>query len=430
MSEAVMQGLVYFLFTCEFFFDIYFMGCVFKAKMKWSYRFILIAVMILVRVLTDNVFPVGSPLALIVLNVVYISFHIIPYSGSFWKRFGITMLLFFLELPGELATAAICNYYQIDYAVADHFYAAIIAYIFYNTLMMFGVWIVFIRKKWTKRISLFLLFPFYQMFILALFLMMRNIPLENRVIVGVSTTVFNVWLVITVIHVFQGMMERIEKEEHLEMLSKQMQYELQYYKNVEHRIEDLRDIRHDFLNQVQTTLLLLKSGEHQESVLSQRKFAEMVHDAKDAISSYYQGKWCSNPVADAIIFLKSEEAVKNDIRFEAECDLDEKLVMDNVDLCCVLGNLLDNAIEANGDAEDDRRFIHLTAAEADGKMKITCLNYTSVPPKEKQGVWITGKKDKKAHGRGLRTIEKICDKYHGSLQKKCVDNVVEITMEI
>lgn len=430
MSEIIIKSLIYVLYVSEFIFDLYFMGCVFKARKGKQYHFLAAAFMILLRIVIEQLSLVGNSNALIVINIFYIGFHIVLFSGNLAKRVGVTILLFALELVGELTAVAISSGMGLDYTGADQFYASIMAYMFYNTLMMFGVWIVFIKKKWTRRISLFLLFPVYQFFVLGLYLLMKDIPLINRVVVGALATGFNIWMVITVINVFQGMMERIETEEHLEMLSKQMQYELQYYKNIEHRIEEMRDIRHDFLNQVQASLLLVQAGEHDKTVVSQQRFEGIVEDAKTVLNGYQEGKWCANPVADAIIFLKSEEALKRGISFTAECVLGRETFMDSMDLCCVLGNLLDNAIEANGNAADSKRFVELRVTEAEGSIGITCRNYTEAEPKVKNGSWVTRKKDKKNHGRGLRTVEKICSKYNGKLEKKYLDHVVEMTMEI
>ena len=92
------------------------------------------------------------------------------------------------------------------------------------------------------------------------------------------------------------------------------------------------------------------------------EYAEKLHTR---IVSARHHRFCRNSVADVLLNAKYAEIRADGIILNARVDLPASLPMDNLDLCILLGNLLDNAIEACRRIEDaDVSHVRLTSMKA------------------------------------------------------------------
>jgi sensor histidine kinase regulating citrate/malate metabolism len=87
--------------------------------------------------------------------------------------------------------------------------------------------------------------------------------------------------------------------------------------------------------------------------------------------------------------------------------------MPYITICSLIGNILDNAIEATEKTED--KYIQLIVKGKDGECKISCENTFLEQPVFNDGKYQTSKKDKKNHGIGLSNIRDIVNEYHGTM---------------
>lgn len=119
---------------------------------------------------------------------------------------------------------------------------------------------------------------------------------------------------------------------------------------------------------------------------------------------------CENPIVDAFIASRIEDAKANDIQMEANISLPYHLCIHDPELIAIFGNLLDNAFEACLSVPIDSRFIHLTAAAQAGFLAIRMENSISEDNNLIRGVRIEGLQ----RGIGFHILENIADLHHGS----------------
>lgn len=104
-------------------------------------------------------------------------------------------------------------------------------------------------------------------------------------------------------------------------------------------------------------------------------------------------------------------AKKKNIRINATANVPKELKISDVDLCAVLGNLLDNAAESCMRVENaDERFIRLYIGTLKGQLYISVTN-AACGIKKSAGEYITSKAG--FHGYGLKQIDSIVEKYGG-----------------
>ena len=135
---------------------------------------------------------------------------------------------------------------------------------------------------------------------------------------------------------------------------------------------------------------------------------------------------------DAILNEKLYEAQSDSITTNYDVMNMEKNSIKPVDMCIILSNALDNAIEANRKIGDpDKRYIKLKMHGDETYSVISVSNPTeAVPVKINQHSYATSKKDTVNHGFGLKSIESTAKKYDGEMLTKVEDGVFTLVIKL
>ena len=91
-------------------------------------------------------------------------------------------------------------------------------------------------------------------------------------------------------------------------------------------------------------------------------------------------------------------------------------------MVAILGNLLDNSLEAMEGAEDSLRFINLTIRRINDMLIIKVENGCSSAPALADGDLQTSKTDKALHGWGLRSVRTVAERYDGTIETEYNDH--------
>lgn len=136
--------------------------------------------------------------------------------------------------------------------------------------------------------------------------------------------------------------------------------------------------------------------------------------------------WIGNSVADMLIEQKRVQAEKERIAFDIEIvPIEEWLFTDN-DTCSLLGNLLDNAIDACKRIEQNDKWILLQIEIQKNFLFIKISNSIDEMPVMKKGIPVSTKQNKKRHGYGLKSVERIVNKYNGVITFRIEQNIFEV----
>lgn len=169
---------------------------------------------------------------------------------------------------------------------------------------------------------------------------------------------------------------------------------------------EMRGYKHDFHHHLQTLKGQLEAGETARAIA----YIEQLDKNLQSVDTLLK---TGNVTVDAILSAKIAQARAEGIAVTAEANLPGELTLSDLELSIIIGNLLDNAIEACRNA-DDERFIRLSI-RMKGKMMYFYLLNSSGKKKEKVGsLFRTGKSG--AHGFGLHRAETIL-KAHGGWVK-------------
>lgn len=187
----------------------------------------------------------------------------------------------------------------------------------------------------------------------------------------------------------------------------------EYLKNVDIQYQRTRELWHDLKNHISVLEILAKEGKISEMTDYLNSFKQDVE-----IRMIPTRTGCT--AVDALLSDKLCHARRREIEvFVQVCSLSE-MSMPAVDLCAVLGNLLDNAIEACKaceacDGHSGKSRIALRLKEQEDFYYLTVTNTALEPIREGEG-FVSGKKGKEngvGHGLGLRSVERIAHQYGG-----------------
>lgn len=141
------------------------------------------------------------------------------------------------------------------------------------------------------------------------------------------------------------------------------------------------------------------------------RYQEQIQDIRLAEEIIYS----ANPVVNAILKVKSVKAKEKEIPMQVTTLLPQRVSVDIGDMGVLYGNLLDNAIEAAMAVEQEKRYVHVESKFQEGRLLLSIKNSK---PSGTSSYQQTSKKDKIKHGRGIRSVRKVAEKYGGELMLK------------
>lgn len=178
-----------------------------------------------------------------------------------------------------------------------------------------------------------------------------------------------------------------------------------YYDEVESMYTKMRGWRHDYHNHIQAMQASMALGRYGE-------VSEYLRQLNDDLTSVDTVLKTGRVMVDAILNSKITMAAQSEISVNARARLPEGLAMNDVDLCVVIGNLLDNAIEENRKLEAGERFLRIYIGAKSTFLYIAVTNAAG-KKQEKAGGWFRSSKGKR-HGLGLSRVEGVVKKYGGT----------------
>ncbi len=141
------------------------------------------------------------------------------------------------------------------------------------------------------------------------------------------------------------------------------------------------------------------------------QYAEMDEKSNRMYMKYTK----NNVMADAILNSKLNVAEKMNVQLNVKANVPEMLPMSDVELCSVLGNMLDNAVEACGTLPKEERFMRVYIGKLKGQLYLSVQNSAGKVRKEK-GSYLSTKEGE--HGYGLFRIDRVAKKYGGYVNRQ------------
>ncbi len=241
--------------------------------------------------------------------------------------------------------------------------------------------------------------------IFAITVLLQNGRVTQFQSIFIITTLFIVnsctfYLYDALIATYNAQLKAVLLEEEKECYYNQCKY-------MEHTERELRAFRHDIKNQLDLFYSLLQSNFSEEAEACVKKLEEKL-DQNESFSE------TGNLALDSILNLKLTQARGEGITVSCKSNVPKNLLLDFQDLMVILGNLLDNAIDASKKLQNEA-FISVVASYDKGMLFLFIQNAYDGRLEENGGQLQTTKAEKDLHGYGLRNVRDVLERYHGMM---------------
>ena len=186
-----------------------------------------------------------------------------------------------------------------------------------------------------------------------------------------------------------------------------------HYREVENMYRQIRGWRHDYRNHIQT----MKAYAAMEDWDAIKRYLDLLDEDLTTVDTVIK---TGNPMTDAILNSKISLAKSKNIQVIADANIPLKLKSSEIDLCCIIGNLFDNAIEASVKLPEDQRVIRVYMDIKNTQLYISFTNFTAGKKLKKEGKLFRSTKGE-GHGFGLVRIDAIVERLDGYISRNSED---------
>ncbi len=196
----------------------------------------------------------------------------------------------------------------------------------------------------------------------------------------------------------------MRKQTFLKIVEYQTEQSRQHLEEVRSIYTEMRGYKHDFHHHLQLLRGQLEAGDVERAL---RYIDELDHNLMNVDTLLKTG----NPSADAILSAKIAQAKLHGIDVTVKAVIPDKLTLTDVELGIVIGNLLDNAIEACETVPENERFLRLYCKMKGNMLYFSMMNAAGKKQEKRAGLFQTKKAG--VHGFGLRRAENIIETHGG-----------------
>ena len=221
---------------------------------------------------------------------------------------------------------------------------------------------------------------------------------------------------ILLFYVFMNYGEKEELKKEIQELNYMRALEEQHYQELQKRQEQMARIRHDFKNQMITSLHLIETDNKEQAGL-------LLEQLRDKLDQTENRIYCENPVVNAVVSEKAMLCENAGIVLDSQIALSNQLPIRPVHLCSLFSNLLDNAIHAAEKCSKEERVIIVKAALYGDYLNVKVENTVADFRKSE-------KPERKGYGQEI--IRDIAKQYHGECYTEEKQNryIAVVTLEL
>ena len=193
----------------------------------------------------------------------------------------------------------------------------------------------------------------------------------------------------------------------LQLMEQRLQSEEENYRLIENKYTEIRQLKHDISNQLAAAKRMFRQGSGPEAVIHLDRLYSKVNDASGVC---YTGI----SAVDAIVNMKWAKSLKEGIPFSCKVMVTDQMDTDELLLCRIIANLLDNAIEGTQRSQTEDKYVYISIIQNNKKLRICVMN----PSDEVDADNLTTKKEGYGHGIGVSSVREAVKQLDGILSFK------------
>ncbi len=345
------------------------------------------------------------------------------YSSSVKKKIFVSLVVFVFGICTEMLVVISTGYIHFPISKVNS-YNSIFGIVTLNVLFF----IVSMIANGFKNIkndnvmpksfwAVLLIVPISSLLVLAMFFQSKEL--------SAFEVSFSVALILimnfTVFFLFDRIAKLYKEKQESAFIKQQNEYYVNQLTATENLYETSRELRHNIKNHLVTILSYIENNKED----ARKYITDIIGIYQNRTEIIHTGY----PEIDGLLNFKFQPALEESIKINVKVTLPSNMIFPSFDLTVILGNLIDNALEAVAFV-DENKFIDLKMNFSKGMMIIKISNPYKNNLKMENGKLITSKKDKVNHGLGLRSINEILRRYNGITEIETDENIFTITVAL
>lgn len=236
---------------------------------------------------------------------------------------------------------------------------------------------------------------------------LESSPTEIAIRIDNSIFLFFVNLgALLVYYVVFRMIQEMNANLELTLKNQQLSIQNMQYQNLQERIADTRRAKHDLQHHLKVIQAFVESEKY-------KKLRDYLKEYTQSLPSESPICYCEHPTVNPLLVWYAEHAKEYGIHFEVKVFLPAKIYVSDPDICVLLGNLLENAMEACLAQSHGERLIRISGGlQSQYVLVFTVDNTYENPIRQTQsGVYLSSKHSGK--GIGISSVQNIASQYNG-----------------
>lgn len=427
----MLRVIAYFLFAC---FEIYTMDILFSNISKRKLKGIQLAVFMIVAITVNTVvsyFFAGTGAMLLGLGVVTAFVFALVYRVKVHFALISSVLFVMIQAGAETIVTLLSGMFMgeesLDFLQNDEIFLGmgLICKFFAFSL------IFFVSKKIGKidlgvsggLSAMLIIQPIATVFV-TLVICKCTYELESiPAILFSAVAILMIAANLVTLFLIYRQKDYVESKARLGFANEQIKNQLAHYEELYRYQSEIRTFRHDIKNKLLSVSGLLADGQTQSAIDAIKGEVDFLDEANNGVIN------SGNPAVDAVLQSKLAIAESKGITLDYSVKISDKINVDLLELGVLIGNALDNAIEAaEGLGNGTEKTIFASIITMGGRIVVSVENPVKAEVDTKQIG--TAKADKLNHGYGLKSIKTIAQKYDGDVFVSCEGNIFTTSINI
>lgn len=427
----MLRVIAYFLFAC---FEIYTMDILFsnisKRKLKGAHLAIFMIVAITVNTIVSYFFA-GTSIMLLALGVVTAFVFALVYRVKVHFAIISSVLFVMIQAGAETIVTLLSGMFMgeetLGFLQNDEIFLGMGL-----ICKFFAFFLVFFISKKIGKIdlgvsgglsALLIIQPIATVFV-TLVILKCTYELESiPAILFSAVAILMIAANLVTLFLIYRQKDYVESKAKLGFANEQIKNQLAHYEELYRYQSEIRTFRHDIKNKLLSVSGLLADGQTQSAIDAIKGEVDFLDEANNGVIN------SGNPAVDAVLQSKLTIAESKGITLDYSVKISDKINVDLLELGVLIGNALDNAIEATeGLGNSAEKTIFASIITMGGRIVVSIENPVEAQVDTKHIG--TAKADKLNHGYGLKSIKTIAQKYDGDVFVSCEGNIFTTSINI
>ena len=427
----MLRVIAYFLFAC---FEIYTMDILFsnisKRKLKGAHLAIFMIVAITVNTIVSYFFA-GTGIMLLALGVVTAFVFALVYRVKVHFAIISSVLFVMIQAGAETIVTLLSGMFMgeetLGFLQNDEIFLGMGL-----ICKFFAFFLVFFISKKIGKIdlgvsgglsALLIIQPIATVFV-TLVILKCTYELESiPAILFSAVAILMIAANLVTLFLIYRQKDYVESKAKLGFANEQIKNQLAHYEELYRYQSEIRTFRHDIKNKLLCVSGLLADGQTQSAIDAIKGEVDFLDEANNGVIN------SGNPAVDAVLQSKLAIAESKGITLDYSVKVSDRINVDLLELGVIIGNALDNAIEAaEGLGNSVEKTVFASIITMGGRIVISVENPVEAQVDTKHIG--TAKADKLNHGYGLKSIKTIAQKYDGDVFVSCEGNIFTASINI